>query len=156
MLPGYELTVYAHYGEREWHLGTRSLQGLFHEVEESPAAGNLHDGHRDARRTGMGEEVGEFLEVHVLAFVELGTGDEEFPPCEELGVESAEGEGRAVGCHQQMGSPEEWCLRMDEVELDGPLGESGRCGDLGWLFCPSMVRATARGTPRRGMEQADR
>ncbi len=70
------------------------------------------------------DDLGELFDV-AAAIVELGTGDDELLPFQELPVEAAQGESRAIGGDEKVGAPEIGRQGRDEVELDGPLAEAG-------------------------------
>jgi len=98
----------------------RGFDGLLDQAEEARTARNGHNGHGQGSEAVPADDLGELIDVAV-AIVELGTGDDELFPFQELPVETAQGEGRAIGGDEHVGALEIRRQGRDELELDGPL-----------------------------------
>lgn len=98
-------------------------QGLGDHPDQSAAAGNFHNGHGNGVDTGFVDQADQLLDVGVGTLVEFRTGNHQLFTGQEGAVEVPMGKAHTIGGHQQVGTLVMGSGRVNEMQLNGPMGK---------------------------------
>ena len=123
---------------------------------ETGAAGHGHDRHGQGFDIVDLDDLGQLFDV-IFRVVELGAGDDQLFPLQQVLVEASQGESGAIRRDQQIGVLKIGRQGRDEMKLDGPLAELGPARDrpVGGRFLPFDLLGQAARTAARHRRPAD-
>lgn len=101
---------------------TRLLDSFINHMLEPGAAGHDHRGHRQRKYGVVFEDLSKLLDVG-CCIIQLGAGNNQFFPFQEILVEASKGEGGAIGSNQKIALVEIRSKGGYQVELYGPLAQ---------------------------------
>ena len=84
----------------EWDVAPGAFHGSAREVQETRAAGNLHDQNRHRLYSCLSNEGREFVQIRFLAMIQFWTCDGQGPASQVILVKTSDGESHTV-CGQK-------------------------------------------------------